>query len=117
MKTSISYRGVEAPELVEPVVERHLLKIATLLKMYDPDLVQIHGAYEKHPKHTEYSFSVNLSLPTGTLHATGSAPDAKTSTRKGFTELEAQIKKHQALMRKGFEWKRKRERPGIVAAD
>jgi ribosome-associated translation inhibitor RaiA len=117
MKTSISYRNVEAPELVEPVVERHLIKIATLLKVYDPDLVQIHGSYEKHPKHTEYSFSVNLSLPTGTLHATGSAPDAKTCTRKGFTELEAQIKKHQALLRKDFEWKRKRGRAGLAPAD
>src|SRR5262249_35499169 len=111
------YRNVETPELVEPVVARHLQKIATLLKTYDPDLVQVHASYEKHPKHTEYSFSVNLSLPTGTLHATASPPEVKTSTRNGFAELEAQIKKHQALLRKDFEWKRKRGRTGRAAAD
>jgi ribosome-associated translation inhibitor RaiA len=117
MKTSISYRHIEAPQQIEPVVERHLRKIATLLKVYEPDLVQVHASFEKHPKRTEYSFSVNLSLPTGTLHATGTGPDAKICTRKGFAELEAQIKKHQALLRKDFEWKRKRGRSGEAAAD
>jgi ribosome-associated translation inhibitor RaiA len=115
MKTAISYRNIEAPQDVEPVVERHLCKIATLLKVYEPDLVQIHGSFEKHPKRTEYSFSVNLSLPTGTLHATGKGPDTKICTRKGFTELETQIKKHQALLRKDFEWKRKRLRSRAAA--
>src|ERR1700730_13136191 len=110
MKTSISYKHVESPKDVEPAVGRHLTKIATLLKTYAPDLVQLHGAFEKHPRRTESDFSVNLSLPTGTLHATGKGPDAKTSARAGFSELEAQIKKHQSRLRKDYEGKRKRGR-------
>jgi ribosomal subunit interface protein len=108
MKTAISYKHVDAPAAVEPAVNRHLKKIATLLKTYEPDLVQIHGSFEKHPRRTLFAFDVSVSLPTGVLHATGEAPDPLTSARKGFAELEAQIKKHQSRLRKDHQWKRKR---------
>ena len=108
MKTAISYKNVEVPSAVEPAVERHIEKIGVLLKAYEPDLVQLHGSFEKHTKRSSYAFDVSVSLPSGTLHATGEAPDAVTSARKGFSELEAQIKKHQSRLRKDHEWKRKR---------
>jgi ribosome-associated translation inhibitor RaiA len=110
MKISISYRYVESPHPGEKAVGRHLAKITTLLKSYAPDLVQIHGSFAKHPRRTEYTFSVNLSLPTGTLHASGVGPDPRACARKGFVELETQIKKHQSRLRKDYEWKRKRGR-------
>ncbi len=108
MKINISYRHVESPQAVEAALERHLAKITKLLKSYQPDLVQFHGGFEKQPHKPEYIFSANLSLPTGTLHATGNGPDAAASARKAFAELQAQIKKHQARLRKDYEWKRKR---------
>ena len=55
-------------------------------------------------------FSANLSLPTGQLHASADAPDARSCTKKALVELESQIKKHQALLRKEFEWKHERVR-------
>jgi ribosomal subunit interface protein len=108
MKISISYRHIESPQAVESALQRHVSKIGKLLKSYAPDLVQLHGGFEKQPHRAEYTFSVNLSLPTGTLHATGAGPDAATSARKAFVELETQIKKHQSRLRKDYEWKRKR---------
>jgi ribosome-associated translation inhibitor RaiA len=42
------------------------------------------------------------------LHATAEATDPATSARKGFSELESQIKKHQSRLRKDHQWKRKR---------
>jgi ribosome-associated translation inhibitor RaiA len=110
MKTSISYKQVEPSPLLESAIERHLRKVGTLLKTYEPDLIQLHGSFEKQPHPAEYRFSVNLSLPTGALHATGAGPDAGISVRIAFRELEAQIKKHQALLRKDYEWRRKRGR-------
>ncbi len=53
-------------------------------------------------------FPANLSLPTGPLHATATGPNPAASARKAFVELEKQIKKHQARLRKEHEWKRKR---------
>ena len=108
MKTAISYKNVEVPSAVEPAVRRHIDKIGVLLQSYEPDLVQLHGTFEKHPRRTSYAFDVSVSLPTGTLHATGEASDALNSARKGFSELESQIKKHQSRLRKDYEWKRKR---------
>jgi ribosome-associated translation inhibitor RaiA len=110
MKTSINYKHVETAPQLERTVVRHLRKVSTLLKSYEPDLVQLHGDFEKHPRRTEYNFLVNLSLPTGTLHATGVGPDPVTSARFGFAELESQIKKHQSRLRKDYQWKRKRGR-------
>ena len=114
MKTAISYKHVEEPAVVEPAVERHLQKIAILLKNYEPDLVQVHGSFEKHPRRTSYAFDVSVALPSGTLHATGEATDPLNSARKGFAELEAQIKKHQSRLRKDYQWKRKRARPALT---
>ena len=114
MKTAISYKHVEEPAVVEAAVERHLRKITILLKSYVPDLVKLHGSFEKHPRRTLYAFDVSVSLPSGTLHATGEAADALNSARKGFVELEAQIKKHQARLRKDYQWKRKRARPALA---
>ena len=108
MKTAISYKNVEVTSAVEPAVERHVAKIAVLLQSYDPDLVQLHGSFEKHKKRSSYAFDVSVALPTGTLHATGEADDPVASARKGFSELESQIKKHQARLRKDYQWKRKR---------
>jgi ribosomal subunit interface protein len=108
MKIAISYKNVEVPSAVEPAVQRHIEKIGVLLQSYEPDLVQLHGSFEKHPRRATYAFDVSVSLPTGTLHATGEGPDALNSARKGFAELESQIKKHQSRLRKDYEWKRKR---------
>jgi ribosome-associated translation inhibitor RaiA len=110
MNTAISYRHVESPQVVEAAVEKHLQKVSTLLKTYAPDLVQVHGAFEEHPHRNEFTFSLNLSLPTGTLHALGTGANARASACKAFVELEAQIKKHQARLRKDYAWKRKRSR-------
>src|ERR1700726_4398213 len=108
MKLSISYKHVDAHETVEKQNERHIEKLSRLLKSYEPDLVQLHGAFSKNAHNQEPSFSLNLSLPTGTLHATGIGDNMRASCKKAFSELEVQVKKHQSRLRKDYEWKRKR---------
>lgn len=115
MKTSISFKNVELREPVEVEVERYLNKLNRLLKSYSPDLVQLHASIEKHSRKTEFTFSLNLSLPTGTLHATGVGAEVRSSVKQAFAELEAQIKKHQSRLRKDYQWKRKRPRAEMPA--
>jgi len=115
MKIAISYRHVDFPEPVEAAVNRHLEKIGKLLKRYAPDLVQLHGSFEKQPHTAAFTFSVNLSLPTGAMQASSEGPDARASARKAFIELETQIKKHQARLRKDREWKRKPDAEQLIA--
>jgi ribosome-associated translation inhibitor RaiA len=102
-------------EPVEKETHRQAAKLDKLLKRYDPDLVRLHAAIEKQPRMESYTFSVNLSLPTGTLHARGEGYDVLASVKVAFAELCAQCKKHQALLRKDHEWKRKRPRGRIPA--
>lgn len=112
MKLSISYKHVEAQKPVEAEVARRVGKLGKLLQSYSPDLVQLHGAFSKNTRTDENSCALNLSLPTGTLHATGSGASMRTGCKQAFSELEAQVKKHQAKLRKDYEWKRKRPRVG-----
>lgn len=110
MKLSISYKHVESQESVEKDVERHLGKLNRLLKTYAPDLVQLHGVFGANSHRGEQTCTLNLSLPTGSLHATGTGKNVRACCKKAFSELEAQVKKHQSLLRKDYEWKRKRPR-------
>ena len=114
MKLSISYKYVESHEAVEAQVTQSVKKLAPLLKSYEPDLVQLHGVFSKNPHHPEYSFSLNLSLPTGSIHATGTGDNVRASCKKAFSELEIQVKKQQSLLRRDYEWKRKRPRARLA---
>ena len=116
MKLSISYKHVDAHEAIEKQNERHIEKLGRLLKSYEPDLVQLHGVFSKNPHNQGHSFSLNLSLPTGTLHATGVGDNVRAASQKAFAELEVQVKKHQSRLRKDYEWKRKRPRSLPVEA-
>ncbi len=117
MKISFTCKHIELRTSVEEAVERHLPKLERLLKRYKPDLVQLHGSSDKHPRKTEYTLSLNLSLPTGTLHTTGQGPDIRSCVKQAFAELELQLKKHQSKLRKDYEWKRKRPLSVITAPD
>ncbi len=114
MKLSINYKHVESHKPVELEVERHIAKLEKLLKGNSPDLVQLHGGFSKNPRTAEISCTLNLSMPSGTLHATGSGAAVRTSCKKAFSDLEAQVKKHRSKLRRDYEWKRKR-RPGVRA--
>lgn len=110
MKLSISYKNVEPHKPAETEVDLYTEKLNRLLKSYEPDLVQLHGVFTKNPHRVEHSFSLNLSLPTGTLHATGTGENPRASVKQAFGEMQTQVKKHQSRLRKDYEWKRKRPR-------
>jgi ribosome-associated translation inhibitor RaiA len=108
MKLSINYKHVESHKPVEVEVTRHVAKLQKLLKSYSPDLVQLHGGFAVNLRTQDISCALTLSLPSGVLRATGAGPAVRTSCKKAFSDLEAQVKKHQEKLRKDYEWKRKR---------
>ena len=113
MKLTINYKHVESHKSVETEVERHVAKLEKLLQSYSADLIQLHGAFSKTPRTDETCFTLNLSLPTATLHATGTGSTVRTSCKKAFSDLEAQVKKLQAKLRRDYEWRRKHPLPGV----
>ena len=115
MKLSISYKHVDSHEAIEKDVDRHAAKLNKLLKTYAPDLVQLHCVFGTNTHKEQYFCTLNLSLPTGALHATGEGKNVRASCKMSFRELETQLKKHQALLRKDYQWKRKRPRDRELA--
>lgn len=118
----ISYSNVHADirKAIENESQHHIEKLNRLLKRYSPDSIQLHGCLDQTPRKSEYEFSLNLVLPTGTLHATGTGPDVRRTVKMAFAEIEVQVKKHQQKLRKDYVWKRKRSnaalRPGEVTS-
>jgi ribosomal subunit interface protein len=115
MKLSVSYKE-ERHNPIEKEFDRAVSKLKPLLKTYEPDLVQLHAVFSKVPRTEEHALSLNLTLPTGTIHATASNEHVRACCKKAFSEIEAQLKKHQSRLRKDYEWKRKRTRDRAVAA-
>ena len=105
MNFSISHK--HADPNVEADTARAVEKLNKLLKCYEPDLVQLHGVFSQSQHTQDHTFSLNLSLPTGTLHATATADKVRAACKKAFSELESQVKKHQSRLRHDHEWKRK----------
>jgi ribosome-associated translation inhibitor RaiA len=110
VKTSFSYKQVESREQAEKEVNLNAQRLEKFLKRFAPDLVQLQGAFERIPHKNSIALYLNLSLPTGTLHATGEGNDVAGSVRMAFAEVLAQLKKHMGKLRKDYEWKRKRTR-------
>jgi len=108
MNVSISYKHVESQPVVANEVMRRLDKLGKLLRSYEPDLIQIKGVFSQNPRTEEQSLALTLSLPTGTLRATGNGKNVLAGCKKAFSDLESQIKKHQSLLRREHEWKRQR---------
>jgi ribosome-associated translation inhibitor RaiA len=102
MKLSISYELEEWRESVEKETQRHVVKLGKLLKRYAPDLVQLRCSVGKRPRTQAYLYSLNLSLPTGTLRATGEGRNVRNSVKTAFAEIETHIKKHMAILRKHY---------------
>ena len=108
MNVSISYKHVDSQEAVALEITRRLDKLNRLLKSYEPDLVQIKGVFSKNQRTEQQSLALTLSLPTGSLRATGDGNNVLAGCKNAFSELESQLKKHQSLLRREHEWKRKR---------
>jgi ribosome-associated translation inhibitor RaiA len=114
VKITIRNAQEEWREPVEKETQRQAAKLDKLLTHYAPDLVQLHADIKKNARKESYSFALNLSLPTGTLHATGEGSDVLSSVKEAFAEIIAQCKKHQSILRKDYEWKRKRPHARIL---
>ena len=113
MKITYSHIGADVRVSIEQEFERHIDKLNRLLERYASDLVKLHASVEKVPRKTQYCFSLNLILPTGTLHASGDGADVRAGAKVAFAEIEKQVKRHQQKLRKDYLWKRKQGRGAV----
>lgn len=115
MKLSIVFKEVERHAPAEKALQRCVGKLSKLLRSFDPDLVQLHCVFSTVPRTKEFGLALNLTLPTGTLHATDKSEHLPAVCKSAFAELETQLKKHVARLRRHHEFKRKGTRVAAVA--
>jgi ribosome-associated translation inhibitor RaiA len=111
----ITYSRIEAEhrESIEKDFAHYIAKLNRLLQQYAPDQIDLHASLERSPRKSGFELKLSLSLPTGTLHATGVGSDVRASAKAAFAEIEAQVKKHRQKLRKDYVWKRKRARGAL----
>ena len=110
MKLSIVFKEVEKHSAAESEVKRCAAKLGKFLKNFEPDLVQLHCVFSRVPRTEEIAIALNLILPTGTFHSTAMNKHLRSCCKTAFAEMQTQMKKHLARLRKDYEWKRKRPR-------
>lgn len=113
MKITYSRIAAEDRDSIEKDFAHHIAKLNRLLQRYAPDEVELHTSLEKTPRKTQFELALNLTLPTGTLYATGEGSDVRASAKAAFAEIEAQVKKHSQKLRRDHVWKRKRPRGAL----
>ena len=107
MNLIVQYKCDDFRPQIEQDITRHMAKMERWLERYDPDLISLHACYEKHSRKKIYTVTLNLTLPSVTLHASASTGEPRFALRHAFDAMEMQVSKHQRLARKDYEWKRK----------
>jgi ribosome-associated translation inhibitor RaiA len=114
MNVSVQYKCDDFRPQVERDIARYSAKLERWLGRYDSDLVTLHGSYHKHARKRTYIVALNMRLPGATLHASAGNAEARFAVRRAFDELEMQVSRHQQLLRRDYEWKRKRLRHPVA---
>ena len=108
MQVHFSYHNVPRTAQMDKVIQSHIQKLDKLLTHFAPDLVHLHGTLESNGAHQNTTCSLNLSLPTGQLHARQNDGNLLKDLQACFSNLTDQIKKHKDGLRREESWRRER---------
>ena len=104
MQVHFSYQNVIRTPQIDKIIGSHLRKLDRLLAHFSPDLVHLHGTLETNGTRKSACCSLNLSLPTGQLHARQEGGNSITDLQTCFDHLIAQLKKHMQALRREDSW-------------
>lgn len=110
MNVTVQYKCDDFRAQIEKDIARYSAKLERWLSRYDSDLLVLHVSYDKHTRKRVYMVNLNLNFPHSALHASAGNVEARFAVRHAFDELETQVSKQQSLLRRDYEWKRKRLR-------
>ena len=108
MQVHFSYHNVPRTPQMDKVIQTQIQKLEKLLVRFAPDLVHLHGTLESNGAHQNLVCSLNLSLPTGQLHARQEGSNLLTDLQTCFNHLVEQLKKHKQALRREEAWHRGR---------
>lgn len=114
MKIHISYKAGKSPS-VEHEFQIQLQKLERRLGVYKPDLVHFHAIVEKESG-AGMAASLNLRLPTGQMAVHRPAANIQQAVKGAFSDLTAQLTRHQEQLRGAWNWKGRRRNRGPATA-
>ncbi len=105
MNVHFSYKSSKSPE-IEHEIQNQIQKLGKRLQAFRPELVHLHGGFEKNGDHAATAVSLNLRLPSGQLNAHEMGANGIVALKAAFHELTAQLNAHKDLLRNRYKWRR-----------
>jgi RNA polymerase sigma factor (sigma-70 family) len=106
MKHTIEFKHFEPRERARKLVEELTARLEKQIKDFPQDSVFLRALIEENPVRKIYHVSITLDLPGGTLAAKEELHDPVETIRDAFNEIERQIERHKARLRRDYLWKR-----------
>jgi ribosome-associated translation inhibitor RaiA len=109
MELHLTTKRCELTPSAQKVLERHLEQLRRRLRYYDPDLLHLELAVERHARKKEYRGSIRLSLGNHVLPAKRNRAETLEGLLKAaFEDLEEQLDRFRARVRREYAHERKR---------
>ena len=112
MKRTVELKHVGPKAHVRNLLEELIDRLEDKLEHFPEDAVSLHVLFEENGSHKLYRTSLTCHVPGHTVAAHEERRDAGLSIREAFAEVERQLEKQKALLRR--EHLRRRPRRGQV---
>jgi len=100
MRRFIELKHVQAKELVRTLLEELSDRLQEKLTHFKEDSVSLHVVFEENGKRTVYRTSVTCHVPGHTIVAHEERREPGESIRETFAEVERQLEKQKAILRR-----------------
>ena len=112
MKRIIELKHVGPKDHVRQLLEELLDRLEEKLTHFPADTVTAHALFEENGAHKLYRASVTCHVPGHTVAAHEEGREAGTTIRDAFAEVDRQLEKQKAFMRREHQRKYQREKRG-----
>lgn len=110
MKWHILLKGIEETPRIRQGLDRMRRRLERRVQNFDHEQVALRGVIEKHPSKVRFRVSFLFAVPGRILIAKEERPELDVALREAVSELERQLDKHKAVLRRELVWKRKERR-------
>ena len=112
MERNIEFKDFEPDERIKKLVDRLISQLEKYAATFSPELTHLRLFLEENSVRKLYQVSINLDLPGKTLAARDEQHDLKVGIRAAFEDIERQLKKYKASLRREH-WRRPARRQEI----
>ncbi len=106
MKRAIELKHVGPKAHVRNLIDTLIDRVEERLHHFPSDAVSLHAMFQENGSHTLYRASVTCHIPRHLVATHEEARDPGTAIRKAFSELERQLEKHTARLRRQIQRRR-----------